>query len=52
MRNILAVNLRNAIVIQTSLSEKNRVARKKSDPQKKENKIKRCNCFVKVKLRS
>ena len=45
-------NLINKIVFQTNLSEKKTVDIKINDPQKKKNKIKRCNCFVKVKLRS
>jgi hypothetical protein len=52
MRNMLAEVLITAIVFQTNSSEKKRVARKRSDPHKNENKIKRCNCFVKVRLRS
>jgi hypothetical protein len=42
----------NEIVFQTNLSEKKTVDINRNDPQKKKNKIKRCNCFVKVKLRS
>jgi hypothetical protein len=52
MKNITTVSFIKDVVFQTNLSEKKRVAKKKSDPHIKVNKIKRCNCFVKVKLRS
>ena len=52
IRKIIAVNLMNEIVFQTNLSEKKTVDINRNDQQKKKNKIKRCNCFVKVKLRS